>query len=259
MKPLKALIVEDSKDDAALLLRHLSNEGYEVQSEIVHTAAEMEAALDQSEWDVILSDYVMPGFTGLDALAVLKESGLDIPFIIISGTIGEDVAVEAMRIGVSDYLRKDNLTRLAPAIERELENASRRRALKQAEESLRRSEESKHFLASIVESSKDSIISVGFDGIITSWNKAAELLYGYSAAEAVGKPLSMLTLPKNLGQILDNIDKIKHSRQVGIFETERIGKDGHHIFLEVTRSPVKNDAGEVIGVSARRPRRGSRI
>jgi PAS domain S-box-containing protein len=111
------------------------------------------------------------------------------------------------------------------------------------------SEEARHFLASIVESSKDSIISVSFDGIITSWNAAAEFLYGYSPDEAVGKPLSMLTLPENLREILGNIDRIKHSRQVEIFETERIDKDGHHIFLEVTMSPVKNDSGDVIGVS----------
>ncbi len=107
----------------------------------------------------------------------------------------------------------------------------------------------KYFLSAIVESSKDSIITIDFDGVITSWNKAAELLYGYSAAEAVGKPLTMLTLPEDLREISDNIEKIKQSRQVKIFETERVGKDGHHLFLEVTMSPVKNNDGEVIGVS----------
>jgi PAS domain S-box-containing protein len=142
MKPLKALIVEDSNDDAALLLRHLFNEGFEVQSAVVQTAADMKAALATRPWDIILSDYVMPSFSGLDALSILKESGLDIPIIIISGIIGEDTAVEAMLIGVNDYLLKDNLTRLAPAIEREIENAARRRAQQQAEETLRQSEAS---------------------------------------------------------------------------------------------------------------------
>lgn len=141
MKHLKALLVEDSKDDAALLLRHLSKEGYDVQSELVQTAVDMKAVLAAHEWDIVLSDYVMPGFTGLDALATLKESGLDIPIIIISGTIGEEVAVEAMLDGVNDYLMKGNLTRLAPAIERELENAASRRVQKKAEEALHRSEE----------------------------------------------------------------------------------------------------------------------
>jgi len=112
-----------------------------VQSIRVQTAADLEKALAELEWDIILSDYAMPGFTGLDALRVLKESGRDIPLIIISGTIGEDVAVEAMRVGVDDYLMKGNLTRLAPAIEREIENAASRQLQKRAEEALRRSEE----------------------------------------------------------------------------------------------------------------------
>ncbi|HLM60844.1 MAG TPA: PAS domain-containing protein, partial [Pyrinomonadaceae bacterium] len=141
MKPLKALLVEDSNDDAALLLRHLSNEGYDVQSEIVQTSADLKAALAERDWDIILSDYTMPHFTGLDALRVLKKSNQDIPLIIISGTIGEDIAVEAMLDGANDYLMKGNLTRLAPAIERDLENAARRRKQKQAEDALRRSEE----------------------------------------------------------------------------------------------------------------------
>ena len=141
MKALKTLIVEDSRDDAELLLRHLSNGGYEVQAKIVQTPEDLKAALFESEWDIILSDYSMPNFTGLGALAVLKETELDIPIIIISGTIGEDVAVEAMVVGVDDYLMKDNLTRLAPAIERELENAATRRGQKKAEAALRRSEE----------------------------------------------------------------------------------------------------------------------
>jgi two-component system, cell cycle sensor histidine kinase and response regulator CckA len=141
MKPLNALIVEDSKDDAALLLRHLSSEGYSVQSKIVQSAADMKAALAERNWDIVLSDYTMPHFTGLDALSVLRKSDREIPIIIISGTIGEDIAVEAMLKGANDYLMKGNLTRLAPAIERDLKNAAARRKQRQAEESLRRSEE----------------------------------------------------------------------------------------------------------------------
>jgi len=110
-------------------------------------------------------------------------------------------------------------------------------------------EEVRYLLASIVESSRDSIISVNFEGIITSWNNAASLLYGYAAAEAIGKPLAMLTLPEDLKEILNKIDKIKHSRQVEIFETERIGKDGHHMVLEVTMSTIKNAEETDIGVS----------
>ncbi len=142
MKSLKALLVEDSNDDAALLLRHLFNEGFEVQSAVVQTAADMKAALAEREWDIVLSDYTMPHFTCLDALSVLKKSSQDIPIIIISGTIGEDIGVKTILEGAHDYLMKGNLTRLAPAIERELENSAMRRAQKQAEETLRLSEAS---------------------------------------------------------------------------------------------------------------------
>ncbi|HEX6625630.1 MAG TPA: PAS domain S-box protein, partial [Pyrinomonadaceae bacterium] len=114
---------------------------------------------------------------------------------------------------------------------------------------LRRAEEARFFLASIVESSQDSIITVNFDGIITSWNRAAETLYGYAAAEAMGKPLTMLTLPEDLKEVLANADKVKHSETVEIYDTIRVNKDGRQMNLEVMLSPVRDAAGRVVGVS----------
>jgi PAS domain S-box-containing protein len=110
-------------------------------------------------------------------------------------------------------------------------------------------DDAKFFLASIVESLEDSVVSVDFNTIITSWNKGAERLYGYSAEEVIGKPLTMLTLPEDLEQILANIESIKRGETVRVYETERIHKDGHRIHLSITLSPVKNDRGEIIGVS----------
>ena len=136
-KTLRVLQVEDSERDAALLTRHLSRAGYELISERVETPEAMRAALEAQEWDVILCDYSMPHFNALSALALLKEMELEIPFIIISGTIGEEVAVEAMRAGAHDYLMKDKLARLAPAIERELLESENRRARRRAEDALR--------------------------------------------------------------------------------------------------------------------------
>src|SRR5882724_2838977 len=136
-KALRVLQVEDSERDAALLTRHLSRAGYELISERVETPESMRAALAAQEWDVILCDYSMPHFNSLSALALLHEMPLDIPFIIISGTIGESIAVEAMRLGAHDYLMKDNLLRLAPTIERELQEAANRKARLRAEEELR--------------------------------------------------------------------------------------------------------------------------
>src|SRR2546421_6154251 len=138
-KTLRVLHVEDSERDVALLTRHLTSAGYDLISERVE-AATMRAALETQTWDIILCDFRMPHFSALAALALLHEMQLDIPFIIISGTVGEAVAVEAMRAGAQDYLMKDNLVRLAPTIERELQEAENRRARQRAEAELRESE-----------------------------------------------------------------------------------------------------------------------
>src|SRR6266550_334073 len=127
-KTLRILNVEDSEQDTALLARHLRRAGYDLTLDRVDTAEKMKAALVSHEWDSILCDYSMPQFDALRALAVIDEMKLDIPFIIISGTVGEAVAVEAMRSGAHDYLMKDKLVRLVPAIERELKEAENRKA-----------------------------------------------------------------------------------------------------------------------------------
>ncbi|MBI4793784.1 MAG: response regulator [Deltaproteobacteria bacterium] len=139
--PLRVLIVEDSEDDAFLMLRELRKGGYEPLAERVETAAAMEKALAAGQWDMIISDYVLPRFSGLAALHILKQSGQDLPFIVISGNIGEDIAVGAMKAGAHDYILKGNLTRLVPAVERELREAVVRRKRRQAEEALQRSYE----------------------------------------------------------------------------------------------------------------------
>ena len=140
MKPLSVLIVEDSEADAELLLRHLRRAGYDPYSERVETAAALQAELLAHRWDIIISDFQMPTLTGLDALEILRQTSLDIPFILVSGTIGEETAVQAMLAGVNDYLMKDNLTRFVPAIERELKEASQRQARRQTEIDLKESE-----------------------------------------------------------------------------------------------------------------------
>jgi signal transduction histidine kinase len=129
---LRVLLVEDSEDDALLLMRHLEGGGYDVDVERVETAEMFERALDQGGWDVVLADYVLPGYSGLDALKVVRERELDVPFIIVSGHIGEETAVEAMKAGAADYVMKSNLARLAPTVERELRD-SRLRQLRTAE------------------------------------------------------------------------------------------------------------------------------
>ena len=131
--PLRVLIVEDSEDDTALLVMELTRGGYEPIWERVQSEQSMNDALNKQRWDIVITDYAMPQFSAPAALALLQESGLDLPFIVVSGTIGEDVAVQTMKAGAHDYLMKDNLARLCPAIHRELRDAEVRRARRQAE------------------------------------------------------------------------------------------------------------------------------
>src|SRR5579862_2354044 len=146
-KPLRVLFVEDSADDVKFLLYELRHGGYDPIYKQVQTAEDLKEALLFGDWEVVISDFRMPNFSGIDALGVLKESGKDLPFILVSGTIGEAAAVESMKAGAHDYIMKDNLARLVPAIQRELQEASERRSRRQAEAALRESEERFHTMA----------------------------------------------------------------------------------------------------------------
>ena len=137
---LRVLHIEDMETDAALVLRELQRSYKSVHSERVENAADMRAALETGTWDVILSDWSLPNFSGLGALELMKHMGIELPFIIVSGTIGEESAVDAMRAGASDYVLKDKLSRLSPAIEREIRESNERKARVAAELELRASE-----------------------------------------------------------------------------------------------------------------------
>jgi len=140
-KSLRILIVEDSEEDTELLLNELRRAAYDPAFERVDTPAAMSAALDLQNWDLIVADFSMPQFNALAALELLNQKGIDLPFIIVSGTIGEELAVTAMKNGARDYIMKGNLRRLVPAVERELSEAIQRRERKRAEEELRINQE----------------------------------------------------------------------------------------------------------------------
>jgi len=140
-KPLRVLLIEDSENDALLLLRELHRSGYVPVYERVYTPVDLKSALEKQSWDVIISDFVMPQFSGLEALKLVKEKGVDIPFIITSGKISEDTAVMSMKAGAADYIMKDNLTRLGPAIDRELQDLYARREQASTSKALREREQ----------------------------------------------------------------------------------------------------------------------
>jgi PAS domain S-box-containing protein len=178
---LRVLTVEDSEDDCLLLIRQLRAGGCEPIFQRVETAEAMKAALNEQQWDIVISDYSMPHFSGLDALRLLQETGLDLPFLVVSGTIGEDVAVEVMKAGANDYLMKGNLKRLCPAIEREVREAQVRRERNRAEEAIRDSEVR---YRGIMEQSADGIFLIDVETRrIMEANPAFHRILGYSAEE----------------------------------------------------------------------------
>jgi putative two-component system response regulator len=163
-KPLRVLIVEDSADDAELLVRELQRGGYEPVCERVETTAAMQAALARQTWDLVVSDHSVLQFDSLAALNVLKASGADIPFIIVSGTIDEERAVQAMKAGASDYLVKGKLARLIPVVGRELADAQQRRARRAAEQAPRDREQQ-----AVLE------LAAAYEATLEGWARALDL------------------------------------------------------------------------------------
>ncbi len=240
---LQVLLVEDSEDDALLLQRELQRGGFEVIVRRVETAEAMSAALDAQRWNLIISDHALPRFSGSEALALFQRKGLDIPFIIVSGAIGEETAVQLMKAGAHDYVMKDNTPRLASAVRRELAAAHERQVRRQAEAA-------RAHLAAIVESCDDAIISKTLDGTIVSWNPGAEKLYGYTAAEIVGRSVEML-VPASRPRDADEIHELlKDGQRIEHLETVRVRKDGSTVEVSLTISPIRNAAGEVVGASS---------
>jgi signal transduction histidine kinase len=159
MEELKVLLVEDSEKDAALILRELQRTGSSIIHRRVETAEDMNQALNEENWDVVLCDHVLPEFDGKEALQLLRRNDRDLPLIIVSGQIGEDVAVDAMKAGANDFVMKSNLKRLGPAVQREVREAREHRERHRVEEELRQTEEDLR-VAKQVQLMKDEFIGM---------------------------------------------------------------------------------------------------
>lgn len=365
-KPLKLLVVEDSEDDTLFLVRELKRGGFEPISRRVDTMSALSAALDQGEWDIIISDHTLPGFGSLHALELVRQRGLDVPFIVVSGTIGEEAAVKVMKAGANDYVMKGKLDRLQPAIRRELGEARSRRIRREAEAALfhseqelndffqhapvgfrwmspegtilranhaelemfghveseyvgrpfsdfcadrrdaddlldrlqhgeslkdreiqmfhkdgtprhvqidanvlrengkivhsrcftrditehKQGEEARAYLAAIVNSSDDAVIGTSLEGAIRSWNSGAERMYGYSAVDVIGRPLSILVPPYRPDEPPSLFARVKDGEWIRNYETIRLRKDGTRLPVSLTFSPIMDRNKNVIGISA---------
>jgi PAS domain S-box-containing protein len=187
--PLQVLLVEDNADDAFLLERHLRKNGFAARMVRVETAGELLAELARDpKPDLVLADYNLPTFSGPEALQIVKSSGFDIPFIMLSGAMSEATAVESMRAGAQDYVTKQNLSRLVPAVERELKEAEDRRKKLAAELALQASEDRFHRL---VEAMPLGLLITDADGDILYTNRAAKRLFCLDAANCLDDPHSI--------------------------------------------------------------------
>ena len=243
---LRALIIEDSPDDFQLLLRELQRNGYEVDFERVETENAMRTALSKSEWDLILCDYSLPQLNAPRALEILHASGRDLPFIIVSGTIGEETAVEALKAGANDFVIKGSFARLIPAIQREMRDTEVRRERKKVEEALKATQAR---LSGILDIAADAIIGINEQQKMIFFNQGSEHIFGYKANEVLGQPIDIL-IPQPFTEIhQDYVNEFLHAyetaRQMG-HRSEIFGrrKDGSEFPAEATISKLELD-GEI--------------
>jgi len=237
--PLRVLIVEDSEFDAQMMVSILRKGGYDVSFERVETADALRTALHDRAWDMILADYNLPDFDAPTALRILQETGLDLPFIIVSGGIGEDIAVSAMKAGAHDYLMKGNLSRLVPAVERELREAANRASQREAKRALQESELRYRLLW---ETSPDAVILMDPMGTVHFANPAAKDVFGYTPEELMGKNLSLLQPERLSGGHHAGVARYLQTglRRVNWRATETVArrKDGVEIPIEVSFSDM---------------------
>jgi PAS domain S-box-containing protein len=186
---LRVLVIDDSSDDTELLIRQLRRDGYDLSAERTETVHGLKAALDAQDWDIVVCDYDLPTFSGLDALATVQERRPDLPFIFLSSVMGEDVAVSAMKAGAQDYITKNSLKRLGPAIARELREAILRRQHARAE--TRRSAMEARY-RQILSLAPDAIVALDEALRITLFNRAAEQLFGVSGDDAIDRGQDLL-------------------------------------------------------------------
>jgi PAS domain S-box-containing protein len=241
-RSLRVVIVEDSATDAELVMRELRKDGDHIELEHVDSSSSLLAALERGPCDVVISDYHLPGFSGPDALQLVRSRNADVPFILVSGTIGEEIAVQMLKAGADDYLLKGNLTRLLPSVNARLQEAEERRARRRSEQELRASESLK---GAILESSLDCIVTMDHEGRIVEFNPAAERTFGYTRDQALGKLMADLIIPprsrdahrRGLAHYLATGEGPVLGKRL---ELEAIRADGSEFPIELAITPIKS-------------------
>ena len=237
--PLRVLILEDCEADAELLLYELDKAGYELDWRRVDNEVDYIDCLSP-ELDVILADFTLPQFDAMRALMLLKNSGMEIPFIIVTGTIGEEVAVDCMRQGATDYLLKDRLGRLSSAVERALQEKQLNDEKRRAVDALRANEEK---YRSLFESSPESITLAGLDGTILDCNEATAVIAGRPRSELIGKPfLNLGVLDEvDISTIMEYFAGIVSGTLFDPFEVKVMRNGNEDVWLEIYLSLLKRN------------------
>jgi PAS domain S-box-containing protein len=234
-RELHVLIVEDSADDTQLMLREIERGGYSVLYERVETKADMQAALSRRHWDMILSDYSLPRFSAMAALETLKASGLDIPFLVISGTVGEETAIADLKGGAHDFLVKDKLARLIPAIERELRDAEARRSRREAESRYQ----------SLVERLPMIVYVSPVDNIYhtTYVSPQVQTVLGYTPEEWLADPEFWQTRlhPNDREGVLHTVAESARTGQPSSMEYRMLARNGNEVWFHDQAVLLRND------------------
>ncbi len=241
---MRVLLVEDVEDDALLVLQELRRGGFEISFERIETREALRAALGRQAWDMILADYRLPAFTGVEALEELKATGKDIPFILISATIGEETAVSAMKAGAHDYVMKDKLARLVPVVKRELREVEVRRQHRLAEDALRESEAN---YRRIVEMAHEGIWTVNAQFQITFVNQRMAELFGYQIEEMIGQPAAFLMFEEDQPHFQRHMEEhLLHGKRER-HEWRFRCKQGKTLWALFSATPIFNDKGSFLG------------
>ena len=238
--PLRVLILEDRPTDAELMLRELHQVGYEPDWRRVETEPDYLACLVPT-LDVILADYTLPQFDALRALHFLQDRGLDIPFIVVTGSVGEEAAVECMQQGATDYLLKDRLGRLGPAIEHALQQKHLRDEKRQAEDALRESEEK---YRGLFDSSPESITLISLDGTILDCNEATTILRGLPRDNLIGKSFTEIGVldEENLPTMVELFSQLVDGQAIQSLQVKIIREGNETRWIEAFPAPLKKDS-----------------
>jgi two-component system, sensor histidine kinase and response regulator len=248
--PLAVLILEDNPDDLQMVLHALHREDLNIHTVCVDNATAFLNAVERGGFDVILSDYSLPCFDGPSALKIAREKAPEIPFIFVTGTIGEDLAIETIRTGATDYVLKDRLARLVPAVRRAMSEVEERRKREEAE---RARAEAWEMEAMLLEASPDATLVLGSDEVLRRVNRQTEAMFGYSRDELVGQPFWML-VPDRRRQIhSDNLASYAAGKPVPQAGCDAIGlrRNGDEFPASIALSPVFTKQEQLFIVTVR--------